>query len=47
MYTKVCENWPAGSGDFCVVFTIYGCGGHLDHVTWISQSNFLKDVGCQ
>ena len=34
-------NRPAGSGkeDFCVVFTIYGRGGHLGHVTWILRSN--------
>ena len=23
-----------------LLFNIYGCGGHLGHVTWISQSNF-------
>ena len=42
LHTKFHENRPAGSGeeDFLVVFTIYGCGGHLGHVTWISQSNF-------
>ena len=35
---KFHENRPAGSGeeDFGVVFTIYGRGGHLGHVTWIS-----------
>ena len=40
--TKFHENRPAGSGeeDFLVVFTIYGRGGHLGHVTWISGSNF-------
>ena len=39
--TKFRENQPASSGeDFCVVFTIYGRGGHLGHVTQISQSNF-------
>ena len=28
---------PSGSGeeDFLRFFTIYGCGGHLCHVTWI------------
>ena len=42
LHIKVCENRPAGSGeeDFLVVFTIYGGGGHLSHVTWILQSNF-------
>ena len=40
-HTKFRENQPAGSGeDFLVVFAIYGCGGHLGHVTWILQSNF-------
>ena len=42
LHTKFCENRPAGSEeeDFLVVFTIYGCGGHLGHVTWIWRSNF-------
>ena len=33
--TKFCGNRPAGSGeeDFRVVFTIYGRGGHIGHVT--------------
>ena len=40
--TKFSGNRPTGSGeeDFRVVFTIYGRGGHLGHVTWISRSNF-------
>ena len=39
--TKFRGNRPAGSAeeDFCVVFTIYGRGGHLGHVTWILRSN--------
>ena len=42
LHTKFCGNLPTGSGkeDFLVVFTIYGRGGHLGHVTWISRSNF-------
>ena len=42
LHTKFHENRPAGSGeeDFGVVFTIYGRGGHLGHVTWILRSNF-------
>ena len=42
LHTKFCENRPARSGeeDFIVVFTIYGRGGHLGHVTQISRSNF-------
>ena len=41
LHTKFRENWPAGSGEekFLVVFIIYGRGGHLGHVTWISRSN--------
>ena len=36
LHTKFRENRPVGSGeDFLVVFTIYGRGGHLGHVTWI------------
>ena len=35
LHTKFRGNRPAGSGeeDFFKVFTIYGCGGHLGHVT--------------
>ena len=42
LHTKFHENRPAGSGeeDFGVIFTIYGRGGHLGHVTWILRSNF-------
>ena len=38
LYTKFRENRPAGSGedDFLRVFTIYGHGGHLGHVTRIT-----------
>ena len=43
LLTKFCENRPAGSGeeDCLVVFTIYGRGGHLGHVTRISRSRIL------
>ena len=36
------KNQPAGSGeeDFLRVFTIYGRGGHLGHVTSIMLSHF-------
>ena len=42
LHTKFRGNRPAGSGekDFCRVFTIYGCGGHLGHVTSIMLMNF-------
>ena len=42
LHTKFCENLPAGSGeeDFRRVFTIYGHGGHLGHVTWTIYTNF-------
>ena len=35
LHVKFHENRPAGSGeeDFWRVFTIYGHGGHLGHVT--------------
>ena len=37
LHTKFHGNQPAGSGEegFRRVFTIYGCGGHLGHVTSI------------
>ena len=42
LHTKFRGNRPTGSGeeDFLVFFTIYGRGGHLGHLTLISQSNF-------
>ena len=41
LHTKFHENRPAGSGEgFLKVFTIYGHGGHLGHVTIIMLTNF-------
>ena len=42
LQTKFRGNRPAGSGveDFLRVFTIYGHGGHLGHVTSIMSSDF-------
>ena len=42
LHTKFRGNWPAGSGeeDFISVFTIYGQGGHLGHVTLMPRTNF-------
>ena len=41
LHTKFRGNRPAGSGeDFRRVFTIYGRGGHLGHVTSIMLINF-------
>ena len=42
LHTKFRENRLAGSGeeDFLRVFTIYGHGGHLGHVTQIMLTNF-------
>ena len=41
LHTKFRGNQPAGSGeDFLRVLTIYGCGGHLGHVTFIMLINF-------
>ena len=42
LHTKFRENRPAGSGeeDFRRVFTIYGLGGHLGHVTQMPRTNF-------
>ena len=35
LHTKFQGHLPFGSGeDFLKVFTIYGHGGHLGHVTW-------------
>ena len=42
LHTKFPENPPVGSGeeDFLRVFTIYGRGGHLGHVTQVPRINF-------
>ena len=42
LHNKFCGNRPAGSGeeDFFRVFTIYGRGGHLGHVTQMPRTNF-------
>ena len=42
LHTKFRGNRPASSGeeDFLRVFTIYGRGGHLGHVTSIMLINF-------
>ena len=42
LHTKFYRNQPAGSGeeDFKRVFTTYGHGGHLGHVTSIMSSDF-------
>ena len=42
LHTKFRENRSTGSGveDFLKVFTIYGHGGHLGHVTWTIYVNF-------
>ena len=42
LHIKFLENWPAYSGeeDVFKVFTIYGHGGHLGHMTSIMSSDF-------
>ena len=42
LHTKFRENRPAGFGeeDFLRVFTIYGRGGHLGHMTRTIYINF-------
>ena len=44
LHTKFRENWPTGSGeeDFLRVFTIYGRGGHLGHVTQMPQTKYCS-----
>ena len=45
LHSKFGENRPAGSGeeDFGRVFTIYGHGGHLGHVTQMPRTNFRSN----
>ena len=42
LHTNFRENRPANSGEevFLRVFTIYGHGGHFEHVTSIMSSDF-------
>ena len=42
LHTKFRGNHPAGSGeeDFLMVFTIYGRGGHLGHVTQMLRTKY-------
>ena len=40
LHTKFRENRPVSSGDFERVFSIYGRGGHLGHVTQVVRTNF-------
>ena len=42
LHTKFRENRTASSGeeDFLRVFTIYGLGGHLGHVTQMLRTKF-------
>ena len=42
LHTKFRENRPAGSGevDFRRIFTIYGRGGHLGHVTQMQRTKY-------
>ena len=45
LHTKPQGHWPFGSGeDFRRVFTIYGRGGHLGHVTQTAQTNFRSPI---
>ena len=43
LHIKFRENQPAGSGeeDFLRVFTIYGRGGHLGHVTQCREQDIV------
>ena len=41
LHVKFQDHRTSGSGeDFFKVFTIYGHGGHLGHVTWTIYINF-------
>ena len=44
LHTKFLENRPAGLGeeDFWQVFTIYGRGSHLGHMTQMPRTNFCS-----
>ena len=43
--TKPQGEWPFGAGeDFLGVFTIYGRGGHLGHLTRTLRTNFCSPI---
>ena len=45
LHTKLCGNRPAGYGEedfFFRIFTMYGHGGHLGHVTSIISNFFIS-----
>ena len=44
LHAKFQDHRTSGSGeeDFLKVFTIYGHGGHLDHVTWTIYIIFVS-----
>ena len=43
LHAKIQDHRTSGSGeDFFKVFTIYGHGGHLGHVTWTIYINFCS-----
>ena len=46
LHIKPQGHWPFGSGeeDFWRVFTIYGRGGHLGHVTQTPWTNFRSPI---
>ena len=45
LHAKFQDHRTSGSGeDFLRVFTIYGHGGHLGHVTWTLYINFLSPL---
>ena len=46
LHTKPQSHWPFRSGekDFWRVFTIYGHGGHLGHVTQTPRINFCSPI---
>ena len=43
LHTRFPGKWSSGSHeeDFLRVFTIYGRGGHLGHVTQMPRTNFV------
>ena len=46
LHTNFQGHRPFGSEeeDFCKVFTIYGHGGHLGHVTWTVCTKFCSPI---
>ena len=44
LHAKFYDHWSTGTGEEVLkVFTIYGRGGHIGHVTWTVLTYFVSE----